>query len=163
MARRGERSMRPCFGFLLTWPHRLAGAAKSLAFGSLLSLAALSGAYAAECHDVSQGEPSVLEGLLSARVFAGPPNFEDVSKGDQPEPGYLLKLDMPICLTGDEDFTDPDDMFDEVQVVPTEATQARMDDLTGKRVRVELENPMPAHTGHHYRPLVAWVAAIEAR
>lgn len=28
-------------------------------------------------------------------MFAGPPNFEDVRKGDAPEPSYILALDSP--------------------------------------------------------------------
>ena len=141
----------------------IAGVVKATTVFCLFLAVASSGAAAADCYDVSQGEPNALEGLLSYRVFVGPSNYEDVSKGDQPEPGYLLKLDVPICLTGDEDFTDPDDMFDEVQLVATEATQASMEKLRDSQVKVELENPMPAHTGHHHRPLVAWVTAITPR
>lgn len=119
-----------------------------------------SGAYAA-CYDVSKGEPSELMGHLSHRVFAGPPNFEDVQKGDTPEPGYVLKLDRPICLTGDE-FADPSDMFDEVQLVPDDGIERKMASFRDTEVDVDLVNPMPAMTGHHHRPLVAWVKAISS-
>ncbi len=113
----------------------------------------------AACFDVSKNEPSALSGHLTHRIFAGPPNFEDVQKGDSPEPGYVLKLDVPICLTGD-DFADPENTFDEVQLVPDETTGKDMARLRDTDVFVDVTKPMPAMTGHHHRPLVAWVKAI---
>lgn len=115
----------------------------------------------ATCYDVSKGEPSKLSGHLSHRMFAGPPNFEDVQKGDTPEPGYILKLDRPICITGDE-FADPEHMFDEVQLVPNETTEKELAGLRDTDVFVDVVNPMPAMTGHHHRPLLAWVAGISS-
>jgi hypothetical protein len=114
----------------------------------------------ARCFDLSNGEPNHLEGVLSARVFAGPPNYEDVQKGDAPEPGYVLKLDQPVCLMGDDDFADPTVEFDEVQLVPTDATWGAMRAMPGTRVAVTVGDRVPAHTGHHHRPLVAWVTSI---
>jgi hypothetical protein len=43
---------------------------------------------------------------LNYRIFAGPPNYEDVRKGDTPEPIYILTLAEPICASRDE-FVDP--------------------------------------------------------
>jgi len=133
---------------------------KALAVGLALVWLAVPNAYSATCFDVSRGEPTHLEGQLSFRIFAGPPNFEDVQQGDTPEPGYVLTLAEPICLSGDADFADPAYMFDEVQLVPTEATATTMRALRDRMVSADLTNPMPAMTGHHHRPLVAWVAAI---
>jgi hypothetical protein len=113
----------------------------------------------ARCYDVSKNEPSQLSGHLSHRIFAGPPNFEDVQNGDTPEPGYVLKLDEPICITGD-DFADPKHMFDEVQLAPEVKTETEMSSLRDTEVFVDVVNPMPAQTGHHHRPLLAWVKAI---
>jgi len=123
-----------------------------------MSVASTAGAV---CFDVSKGEPSHLNGRLSHRIFAGPPNFEDVQKGDTPEPGYVLKLDQPICIQGDE-FADPSRHFDEVQLVPDENTEKQMATLRDSDVYVDVINPMPAMTGHHHRPLVAWVKAISS-
>ncbi|GAB5461977.1 hypothetical protein [Hoeflea alexandrii] len=133
---------------------------KRLAAAFLLAWLPAPAAHAAGCFDVSAGEPARLEGELSFRIFAGPPNFEDVQKGDSPEPGYVLTLPQPICLTGDADFTDPSYLFDEVQLVATEATAQAMREFRNRTVSVDLVNPMPAMTGHHHRPLVAWVSAI---
>lgn len=111
------------------------------------------------CYDVSKGEPRNLSGQLSFKIFAGPPNYEDIQEGDTPEPAYVLTLPAPICLEGDE-FADPDFQFDKVQLVATEQTAGKMRAFLGKDVFVDLSDPMPAMTGHHHLPLVAWVSAI---
>ncbi len=115
----------------------------------------------AACYDVSKKEPSSFIGHLTHRIFAGPPNFEDVQKGDTPEPGYVLKLDRPICIVGDE-FADPSNMFDEVQLVPTESTEKEMAKFRDSDVYVDVTDPMPAMTGHHHRPLLAWVKSVSS-
>jgi hypothetical protein len=70
------------------------------------------GAHArAACLDVRQTQPLVFKGSLSRPVFPGPPNYEDVKKGDKPERAYIIKLDAPICATGDE-FLDSSQTFD---------------------------------------------------
>lgn len=128
----------------------------------LLVLSTIPAMASAACFDISKSEPSELKGMLSARIFAGPPEYEDVSKGDAPEPGYVLRLPEAICLTGDPDFTDPSYMFDEVQLVSRERTAGAMAAMDGKTVTVKISGHIPAHTGHHHRPLVAWVDEIVA-
>lgn len=128
----------------------------------LAALLALPAAAGAQCHDISRSEPAVLSGVLSHRIFAGPPGYEDVQKGDTPEPGYVLKLPASICLTGDAEFTDPSHLFDEVQLVPRAGTEKSMQALDGRAVTVRISDHIPAHTGHHHRPLVAWVDEITA-
>src|SRR6476646_9963710 len=54
----------------------------------------------ASCIDLKQTDTLSFEGTLNYRIFPGPPNFEDVRKGDTPEPSYILVLDMPACFTG---------------------------------------------------------------
>jgi hypothetical protein len=113
----------------------------------------------AACFDVSKGEPSHLSGHLTHHIFPGPPNFEDVQKGDTPEPGYVLELGEPICVTGDE-TADPSRMFDEVQLVPGEKNDRSLSRMRDTDVYVEVVDPMPAITGHHHRPLLVWVKTI---
>jgi hypothetical protein len=102
---------------------------------------------------------------LNYRIFAGPPNYEDVRKGDAPEPTYILTLTEPICASGDE-FVDPGDKFHQVQIFPgssDKATQALSRDLrrlVGKRVVVDGASPFGAHTGHHHAPLVLPITRI---
>jgi hypothetical protein len=52
--------------------------------------------------------------VLTYNIFPGPPNFEDVRKGDKPEPTYILQLLKPICVSGDE-FIDPKKQIDRIQ------------------------------------------------
>ena len=119
----------------------------------------------AACIDLKQANKLSFEGMLTYRIFAGPPNYEDVRKGDAPEPTYILTLTEPICASGDE-FVDPNDKFDQVQIFPgssDKAAQALSRDLrrlVGKRVAVEGASPFGAHTGHHHAPLVLPITRI---
>src|SRR5260370_3283415 len=108
----------------------------------------------ASCIDLKQTDTLSFEGTLNYRIFPGPPNYEDVRKGDTPEPTYILTLAEPICASGDE-FVDPRDKFSQVQIFPEssgKAASALSRDLrrwVGKRVVVEGASPFGAHTGHH--------------
>lgn len=118
-------------------------------------------AVAADCFDVTKSQPASLTGTLEFAIFAGPPNYEDVQQGDYPEAGYILKLPAPICITDGGDFADPATQFSEVQVVPNNAALAsQMRENRNSAVTVQLTEPMAAMTGHHHRPLVAWVTEI---
>ena len=74
----------------------------------------------AACIDLKRTSSFSFEGTLSYSIFAGPPNYEDVRKGDAPEATYLLKLDASICATGD-DFLKPEQRFDRIQVYPADS------------------------------------------
>ena len=113
----------------------------------------------ARCFDVSKGEPASLTGRLYHAIAPGPPGFRDVTRGDTPEPIFVLRLARPICLTGD-DFADPKLSFSEAQLVPEDETAKAMHDMVDNDVSVTLTQSMAAQTGHHHRPLVAWVTAI---
>ena len=77
-----------------------------LPFAPVLSLIGLTlglaSAANAACLDLKQTNVLSFEGTLNYRIFAGPPNYEDVRKGDTPEPTYILTLAEPICASGDE-------------------------------------------------------------
>jgi len=119
----------------------------------------------AACIDLKQTSSLSFEGALSYRIFAGPPNYEDVRKGDTPEPAYILSLDAPICATGD-DFLNPGKPFDKIQIYPTEtngtghALWREVRQLVGKRVSVEGKSAFRAHTGHHHAPLLLPIIRI---
>ncbi len=118
-------------------------------------------ASAAPCYDLSKGEPHALSGTLDYVVYPGPPNFEDVQKGDTPEPNYVLRLAGAICLKGDE-FADPKSMFRSVQVVETATAHGQLKRYLRKAVTLTLTQQIAAETGHHHEPLVAWVTAVAA-
>src|SRR5262249_49994674 len=86
----------------------------------------------AACVDLKQKDRLSFQGRLNYRIFPGTPNYEDVRKGDTPEPTYILKLEEPICATGNE-FVDPNTKFDRIQIFPEsdKAAQALWRDLRG--------------------------------
>jgi len=120
----------------------------------------------AACVDLKQTSSLSFEGVLSYRIFAGPPNYEDVRKGDTPEPAYILSLDAPACATGD-DFSNPGKPFDKIQIYPAETDGAghalwrELRQLVGKRVAVDGKSAFGAHTGHHHAPLLLPIIRIE--
>ncbi|MGO9983169.1 MAG: DUF4431 domain-containing protein [Rhodomicrobium sp.] len=119
----------------------------------------------AACLDLHQAGGFTFEGVLSYKIFPGSPNFEDVRRGDTPEPSYILKLDEPICVTGD-DFVEPNSRIEQVQVYPEGEDRAaenlwnELRAMTGKRVSVSGSNAFGAHTGHHHAPLLLQIASI---
>src|SRR5215831_5666767 len=120
----------------------------------------------AACIDLKQKDPLSFQGRLNYRIFPGPPNYEDVRKGDTPEPTYILKLEEPICATGNE-FVDPNTKFDRIQIFPEsdKAAQALWRDLRGfigQRVLVAGTGAFGRHTGHHHAPLMLPIASISS-
>ena len=120
----------------------------------------------ASCIDLKQTDTLSFEGTLNYRIFPGPPNYEDVRKGDTPEPTYILKLEEPICATGDE-FVDQNVKFDRIQIFPEsgKAGQALWRDLRGligQRVVVAGTGAFGRHTGHHHAPLMLPTASVSA-
>src|ERR1700730_5592599 len=45
-------------------------------------------------------EPSrvSIQGTLTRVIFPGPPNFQDVARGDKPEPYFVLQVQQPVCV-----------------------------------------------------------------
>ena len=119
----------------------------------------------AACLDLKRAQVFSFEGVLTYRIFPGPPNYADIRKGDRPEPTYILKLDQGTCATGDE-FVDPNAMIDRVQIFPAfdskNAKQLWRDlrRLKGSRVSVEGSDLFGAQTGHHHAPLVMGITAV---
>jgi Domain of unknown function (DUF4431) len=113
----------------------------------------------AACVNLQEPNSVSFEGTLIRRTFAGPPNYEDVRKGDAPERTYILKLDERICAAGDE-FVDAGSKFDLIQLFPNGAGAAgqglakELRRLVGQRVSVEGKSAFGAHTGHHHAPIV---------
>ncbi|MGP0058669.1 MAG: DUF4431 domain-containing protein [Beijerinckiaceae bacterium] len=103
--------------------------------------------------------------MLTYKVFPGPPNYQDVRKGDKPEPAYILRLERPICVSGDE-FIDPDAKIDRIEIFPeyadtkNEALWKALRNLIGKSVAVEGKEPFGAQTGHHHAPLLLPITRI---
>jgi hypothetical protein len=120
----------------------------------------------AACIDVKQTDRLSFQGTLSHQIFRGPPNFEDVRKGDAREAAYILALDAPACAVGD-DFLNASESFDRIQLLPNDARpdpalSRTLRRLVGKRVSVQGASAFGAHTGHHHAPLLVSVKNITA-
>lgn len=69
------------------WRHRVVVAVVSLLPALTVS--------AADCLDYG---PVQLRGRLVRQTYAGPPDFESVTKGDRPIVIYVLQLDSTLCV-----------------------------------------------------------------
>jgi hypothetical protein len=140
---------------------------RAFSLSSLSCIAMLAGTLSAgaACIDLKHTSSFSFEGALSFSIFAGPPNYDDVRKGDVPEPAYILKLDAPICVTGDEHLK-PEERVDRIQVYPTESGAAGrflsrdLRRFVGRRVAVEGKSLVGKHTGHHHAPLLLAITEI---
>jgi hypothetical protein len=109
-------------------------------------------------------EPATAElrGQVVAKVFPGPPNYVDVSRGDAPENIWLLNLADPICVAAKS--SDP--LYPaasgtrQVQLVLDAAQYTRYKDLVGREVVVS-GRLFAAHTGHHRTPVLITVGELK--
>lgn len=119
-----------------------------------------------ECINVRSPNPVALEGTLTFQIFGGPPYNGGVTKGDTPEPTYILRLGQPVCVDGDE-FIERGERVDRVQVYPAYGSGRevwilrKLHDLVGARVRVEGKSAFGAHTGHHHAPLLLPIDVVD--
>ena len=104
----------------------------------------------------------LLTGTLRSRMFAGPPNYESIKRGDRKETALILVLATRICTSSRE--TKGGDVSEskvrDVQLVVMKPAhwktiQRRM----GKRVAVT-GKLFHANTGHHRTKVLLDVASI---
>jgi len=110
-------------------------------------------------------EPAVvaLHGTLIRKTFAGPPNYNDIHKGDKAETTWLLDLDSPICVnqdTAEPDLNPSQRNVRRVQLVLDQRTYERYKALLGRRV-VATGSLFGAHTAHHHTPVLLTVSNLE--
>ncbi|MFJ3485601.1 DUF4431 domain-containing protein [Pseudomonas sp. NPDC090202] len=60
---------------------------------------------ASECNQYEPAD-ATLSGTLTRQVFPGPPGFEDVVSGDEPQVGFYLSLAEPLCMQGNQNEAD---------------------------------------------------------
>ena len=138
-----------------------------LAFAALVIAAGPAVAAGTRCErlDLDAKRPTPLSGMLTFKVFPGPPNFEDVRSGDQPEPSYILVLDGPVCATGGDLGHDVSDPISTVHLLPPyDDGRAKIEDALradkGRHVEVTAKSIDMATTGHHHAPLLADITAV---
>ena len=108
-------------------------------------------------------EPEVVElqGTVKRVVFPGPPNYESVKKGDEPEPYWVLFLLTEICVQGDpkDEFnSETEKHVKSLQLMDVDYKKDRS--LLGKSVIVK-GTLMHSYTGHHHTPALVQVKSIE--
>src|SRR5438270_3022829 len=93
-----------------------------------------------------------LRGTISKKTFPGPPNYENIRKGDEPETYWILHLVKPICTTANTD-NDAEKNVNDLQLILTVKQYALYRKLVGKRARItgKLSH---AITGHHHTPVM---------
>jgi hypothetical protein len=100
-------------------------------------------------------EPATVElsGKLVRSVFPGPPNYQDVKKGDAAEQGFYLHLEKPICASGGKWHEHGTVTSARVQLVLDEAGYDRLRPSLNRRVKLK-GSLFPSLTGHHHAPLL---------
>lgn len=114
------------------------------------------------CVNVGPGQQSTFIGRLSHRIFAGPPNYTDVRRGDQPAPAYILQLERAACVTAQDDEFLEDVTTQTIQLLAFDRpdVEAQLRALIGRTVIVTGKDGFGAHTAHHRAPLVLGVVAV---
>jgi hypothetical protein len=103
-----------------------------------------------------------LKGTIKRRTFAGPPNYESVAKGDQPEVMWVLQLARPICVSASGDRKDEKNVSKLQLVFKGTEDYRRYRSFVGKRVTVN-GTLFSAQTGHHYTRVLLTVTNISPR
>jgi len=110
------------------------------------------------------GASASLTGTLRSQVFAGPPNYESIKRGDRKETAILLLLVVPPCITStDREAVDvPEIHVRKMQLIVTkDAHWKTIRRLIGKRATVT-GTLIHAHTGHHRTKVLIDTADIRA-
>ena len=107
---------------------------------------------AAQCLPLDESVVT-LTGQVILRTYPGPPNYEDIRRGDRPETQLILMLPKPICAEGRGIRGIPlriDDVV-EITLVPSDAVPRIQ--AVGKVFTVS-GTLFEAHTAHHRTKLL---------
>ena len=103
-----------------------------------------------------------LSGTLIKKIYPGPPEYESVRKGDQPELFWLLVLPYPICVVGnaaDGEATETGVRRMQL-IVNSEEVYDTHQSMLGKQV-VITGTLFPGSTVHHRTPVLIIVESIK--
>jgi hypothetical protein len=64
----------------------------------VLSVLMIPASFASDKECWNESKACVVSGTLETRVYPGPPEYEDIKKGDAKEEGLYLKLDHPLTI-----------------------------------------------------------------
>ncbi|MBI5344504.1 MAG: DUF4431 domain-containing protein [Deltaproteobacteria bacterium] len=104
-----------------------------------------------------------LAGTIVRKTFPGPPNYDSIEKGDEPETYWILKLTKPVCVKGkhdDELNSETEKGIKNIHLVLDSGKYARYKHLVSKIVIAE-GMLFHAHTGHHRTKVLMEVDSIK--
>lgn len=129
----------------------------------LLSASAVC-ASAQECLSYEPAEVQ-LSGTLSKQVVPGPPNYQDVKKGDKAETIWILTLNKAVCVTGNtDDVNEPEQNVTDLQLVLQPNHFAQLSRMPGRNTQVvSLGKLFHAHTAHHRTKVLLDVKEIKQK
>ena len=107
-----------------------------------------------------EAEGVQLTGTISKKTFPGPPNYESIRRGDEPETYWILHLARPVCTTAGAD-SDAESGVTDLQLILTPKQYALYKKFVGRKARVTVTGKlMHAHTGQHHTPVLMEVTGI---
>jgi hypothetical protein len=107
-------------------------------------------------------EFSSLVGVIKTVTFPGPPNYESIKHGDEPEHCWILFLDQPISVFPKKGSKgDFEDLYRNVRKLHLVVhSDKKIEVVKKKQVRVT-GTFFSAHTGHHHTNVLMEVERIE--
>lgn len=101
-----------------------------------------------------------LTGTISRKTFPGPPNYESIRRGDEPETYWILHLARPICTTADPD-NDAEGNVNDIQLILTPKQYPLYKKFVGGRARVRVTGKLShAITGHHHTQVLLEITGM---
>jgi hypothetical protein len=102
-----------------------------------------------------------LTGTISRKTFPGPPNYESVRRGDEPETYWILHLAKPICTTASAD-NDAESNVSDMQLILTPKQYALYRKFVARKGRAVTAAGKLSHaiTGHHHTQVLMEVTSI---
>lgn len=91
--------------------------------------------------------PIDIAGMLVRHTYAGPPDYESVTKGDEPRTVWILQLDERICVEANRRYP-REPIQIEIELALTPEQYERYGPLLGQKVRVTGEL---RHGGANYQ------------
>lgn len=105
----------------------------------------------AECVDASDSYIRV-EGVVGREIFAGPPNYEDITKGDNIETFWFITSFAAICVSG------LDESISKFQLIFRDKYPAL---FKTESVYVVKGITLEGISGHHHTPVLIEVSSFE--
>ena len=107
-----------------------------------------------KCYE--EGQQIVLSGVLKREVFPGPPNYESIEGGDEPEPYWILNTPNNLCTKGSMEWGEKN----QLQLILSADLYKEKRKYLNHSVLVS-GSLVYAVTGHHHTPVMIDVVSID--